>query len=160
MSTETMNIIAVILGPVIAVAITLAYQHYKEKQDAKHRAFLALMAYRKAIPPNQAMVEVLNTLDVVFAKNRKIIDLWHKYYTLLAQPPSQEREHTWLELLSELANDLNYPTVRQTDLDKFYIPQGHIDQFELSANIQKEFLRVLKNTAEIVVKKKEEIENS
>jgi hypothetical protein len=50
--------------------------------------------------------------------------------------------------------------VRQTDLDKFYIPQGHIDQFELSANIQKEFLRVLKNTAEIVVKKKEEIENS
>src|SRR4030042_5642581 len=102
------------------------------------------------------MVEVLNTLDVIFANNRTIVDLWHKYYSLLAQPPSQEREHTWLELLSAIAEDLHYPTVKQTDLDKFYIPQGHIDQFLMNQKVQQEFLRVLENTVSFVVTKKKE----
>ncbi|MCX5830494.1 MAG: hypothetical protein NT140_01130 [Deltaproteobacteria bacterium] len=155
METQTMNIIAVIVGPIIAVIITLLYQRHKEKQDTKHRAFLLLMAHRKSIPPNYAMVEVLNTLDVIFAKNRKVIDLWHKYYTLLAQPYSQERDHTWLELLSSIAEDLHYPSLQQTDLDKFYVPQGHVDQYELQGKIQKEFLRVLENTSSLVVTKKE-----
>lgn len=146
-----MIIIAVIIGPIAAVIITLFYQRYKEKQDAKNRAFLLLMAHRKSIPPNYAMVEVLNTLDVVFSKNRNIVDLWHKYYALLSQPPSQEKEHTWLELLSAIAKDLNYPALSQVDLDKFYNPQYFGDQIEFQAKIQKELLRVLQNTASLVV---------
>lgn len=146
-----MNIIAIIIGPIAAVMITLWYQSRKEKRDTKHRSFLQLMAYRRSIPPNPSMVEVLNTLDVVFSKNRKIVDLWHKYFALLSQPPSQEREHTWLELLSEIAKDLRYPMLKQTDLDKFYIPQYFGDQMEFQAKIQKELLRVLQNTASLVV---------
>ena len=156
MTAQTMNIIAVVLGPVVAVAITLFYQRFKEKRDIKHRAFLLLMAHRKSIPPNYSMVEALNTLDVVFSTNRAIVDLWHKYYMLLAQRPSQERDHTWLELLSAIARDLRYPTVKQTDLDKFYVPQGFVDQYELQTRIQTEFLRVLKNTAALVVTRNED----
>jgi hypothetical protein len=96
---DIINIIAVIVGPITAVAITLWYQGRKEKRDTKHRAFLLLMAHRKSIPPSPVMVEVLNTLDVLFADNQKIVGLWHKYYMLLGQPPSEERVHTWLELL-------------------------------------------------------------
>ncbi len=150
-----MIIFAVILGPIAAVVITLLYQRYKEKQDTKHRAFLLLLAHRKSIPPNYAMVEVLNSLDVVFSKNRKVVDLWHKYYTLLQQPYVQERDHTWLELLTAIAEDLHYPKLHQTDLDKFYTPQGHADQFELQYNLQHELLRVLKNTSAFVVTKKQ-----
>jgi hypothetical protein len=51
-----MNIIAVIIGPVIAVIITLWYQRRKERRDIKQRAFLVLMAHRRSIPPNMAMV--------------------------------------------------------------------------------------------------------
>lgn len=151
------NMLVIILGPAIAVIITLAYQKYKAKKDIKHRAFLVLMAHRKSIPPTRAMVEVLNTLDVVFANNRTIVDLWHKYYILLGQAPSEERVHTWLELLGAIAADLNYPTVKQTDLDKFYIPQGHVDQIELQLKIQNEMLRVLENTSSLVVNKKENL---
>jgi hypothetical protein len=158
MDTQTMNIIAVIIGPIIAVIITLWYQTRKEKIYLKHRSFVLLMAHRKSIPPNYAMVEVLNTLDVVFANNRKVVDLWHKYYSLLSQPPSQEREHTWLELLTAIANDLHYPTMKQTDLDKFYIPQVHADQFIITAKVQQELLRVLENTASLVVTRKEKVQ--
>jgi len=45
------NMIVIILGPIIAVTITLVYQRCKEKKDIKHRAFLVLMAHRKSIPP-------------------------------------------------------------------------------------------------------------
>jgi len=150
-----MNILAVIVGPIAAVIITLCYQRHREKQDAKHRAFLGLMAHRKSFPPSYAMVEILNTLDVVFAKNRKIVDLWHKYYSLLGTPPSEDREHTWLELLAAIAEDLHYPTLKQTDIDKFYVPQGHVDLFSQQQNIAKELLRVLENTEHFVIMKRE-----
>ena len=45
--------------------------------------------------------------------------------------------------------------LHQTDLDKFYTPQGHADQFELQYNLQHELLRVLKNTSAFVVTKKQ-----
>ena len=73
MDMQTMNIIAVITGPIIAIIITLCYQSYKENQDIKHKVFQTLMAHRKSSPPHFALVEVLNTLDVVFPKNGKII---------------------------------------------------------------------------------------
>jgi hypothetical protein len=47
---EAVNILAVIIGPIAAVIITLWYQSRKEKKDAKHNAFLRLMAYRTARP--------------------------------------------------------------------------------------------------------------
>lgn len=135
----------------------LIFKEQKKYNKKEHNYVLVLMAHRKSIPPTRAMVEVLNTLDVVFANNRTIVDLWHKYYSLLAQAPCEEREHTWLELLGVIAEDLHYPTVKQTDLDKFYIPQGHMDQFELQGKIQNEMLRVLENTSSLVVNKKENL---
>jgi len=42
--------VAIVLGPVIAVLITLWYQRYKEKRDLKQRVFFELMANRKAFP--------------------------------------------------------------------------------------------------------------
>ncbi len=158
MSTETMNIIAVILGPIVAVIITLWYQNRKEKRDTKHRAFLLLMAHRRSSPPDFALVEVLNTLDVVFQDTPKITQLWHEYYDLLSSPnPNfQVQEHKYIDLVSEIASALGYSKLKQTDIDKFYRPQGHADQAALQNKIQKEFLRVLENTTALVVHPKED----
>lgn len=154
------NFLAIFLGPVTAVCITLWSQSRKDQKSAKRNLFLTLMGERKRYPYPPHVLAAMNTIDVVFCKNQKVVGLWHKYYALLAQPFGQEREHTWLELLSEMAKDLGYPTLKQTDIDKFYVPQGYIDQVELQGKIQDEFLRVLQNTASIVVKKKEDVESS
>jgi hypothetical protein len=152
------NFLAIFLGPVTAVCITLWAQSRKDKKAAKRHLFLTLMGERKRVPLPPHVLAVLNTIDVVFYNNRQVVDLWHKYYMLLGQPPAQEREHTWLELLAAMAVDLRYPALKQTDIDKFYVPQGYIDQIELQGKIQNEFLRVLQNTASLVVKKKEDVE--
>lgn len=154
--TDVIMIIAVLVGPIVAVCITLWSQTRKDKETAKRRLFLTLMGERKALIISRQVAAALNTIDVVFADNRKIVGLWHKYYTLLAQPPGEERQHTWLELLAAMAEDLSYPNLKQTDLDKFYTPQGHADELEYQREVSAEWLRVLKNTERFLVEKKVE----
>lgn len=153
-----MNIIAVILGPIIAIVITLLYQSHKEKREAKFRLFLNLMAHRKSNPPTFERVNSLNLIDVVFADHPKVLQLWHEYYDLLHTQPANfvQWEHKHTDMLSEMAQALGYKKLKQTDIEKFYTPVAHGTQAELNEKMQREFLRVLENTASFVVTKKEE----
>ena len=135
--------LAIFLGPLAGVLFTLWFQARKERRDAKLYLFLALMSERKSILVSKEVARALNQVDVVYAGNPKVKALWHKYYGLLSQQPSEERAHTWLELLAAMAEDLQYKGLSQVDLDKFYIPQGHVDDVEHQRKVGKELLRVL-----------------
>jgi hypothetical protein len=155
----TINIIAILLSPVIAVCITLWYQNYKTKKDAKYHLFLTLMAHRKRLIPTYDLVDSLNTIDVVFSKNQTVINLWHEYYTLLYQKFDdtnyETRSHKHLELLTEMAKVLGYKKIRQIDIDKFYVPIAHGSIAEMSYKLQTELLRVLENTSHFLVVQKD-----
>ena len=136
--------LAIFLGPLAGVLFTLWFQARKERRDAKLHLFLALMSERKSIlVVSKEVAKALNQIDVVYAGNPNVKGLWHKYYGLLSQQPGEERVHTWLELLAAMAEDLHYKGLSQVDLDKFYIPQGHVDDEEHQRKIGKELLRVL-----------------
>jgi hypothetical protein len=45
-----------------------------------------------------------------------------------------------------MALDLGYPEMSQVALDRYYIPQGHVDEREIQQSLQQNFLRVLKAT--------------
>lgn len=161
MSTElqfVVNVVAIVLGPIVAVAITLGYQKHKEQRDSKIRLFLTLMAHRKSFPPAFAWAESLNLIDVVFVKHPIILQRWHEYYDLLNQEMKDysKRDHKYLELLSEIARTLGYSKLQQTDIDKFYLPHAHGNQAELSSKIQTELLRVLANTQALAVLPKQD----
>jgi hypothetical protein len=140
--------IAIFLGPLVGVVTTLWFQRRKEKGDARQRLFMTLMADRKNPFVSRQVAGALNTIDIAFAGDAAIIEQWHRYYALLAQPPGEARVHAWLELLTLMAAKLGYE-IKQTDLDKFYIPQGHFDEALAQQEIQRELLRVLKATAAI-----------
>ena len=55
--------IAIILGPIFAVMITLWYQNKKEKQQHKFLLFRTLMSRRKDFPISQEWVDALNLID-------------------------------------------------------------------------------------------------
>jgi hypothetical protein len=162
MSAVTIGIIvAIVFGPVSAIIISLWYQRRRQKIDMKEKLFITLMAHRKALPPTQDLVNALNLIDVVFDDSPKVITHWHEYYDLLYQVKNwdesqKQREHKYLELLSEMARSLGYRTIQQTDIDKFYIPRAHGEQAEANLEIQKEWLRVLKNTSRFIVDKKDD----
>ena len=148
--------LAVFLGPVTAVCITLWIQHRKAVRDAKMKLFLALLAERKDVPFSKRATDALNSIDIIFHNSPKVVALWHKHYTLRQTPPSQELQHTWVELLAEMASDLGYSNLKQTDLDKFYVPQGHIDDAEFQRKVAQQWSRVLENTERFVVVKKDD----
>ena len=91
-------------------------------------------------------------IDVVFADSPKVRLLWKRYYGLLAKftPESEEeRRHTWLELLSEIAAELGYKDLKQVveaGVVRAGVQQAHVDADETRKKIESQLLRVLENT--------------
>lgn len=144
------NIFAILLGPIIAVGITLWYQSRKQKKDIQYGVFFNLMAHRKNyIHPDR--VNALNTIDIVFHKNEKILKLWHEYFEMLCKEKPNENEfklaeNKYLDLLLEIARELKLKKITQTDIDKFFTPKGQIEKEELQINLQREMLRIMQNS--------------
>jgi len=143
--------LAIFIGPLAGVLFTLWFQSRKERCNAKLQLFLALMSERKSHVISKEITKALNQIDVVFADFQEIKALWHKYYSLLSVIPGEERTHTWIELLAAIAKELNYRGLSQVDLDKFYIPQGHVDQAEFQSRMAGHWERVLQNTERFFV---------
>jgi hypothetical protein len=83
----------------------------------------------------------------------EIVRKWHALYDVLVQAPFnvQRFNHPYIELLSSMATSLEYKSLQQTDIDKFYMPQAIGEQAALNAEVQKEWLRVLKATHSIPI---------
>lgn len=152
--------LAIFLGPLAGVLFTLWFQSKKEKSDSKHQLFLELMTERKAPYVSQQLAKALNKVDVVFADTPAVKARWHEYYDLLHQPPGEPRNHKWLELLTAMAQALGYKGLTQLDLDKFYVPQGHVDDQEFRKNLNQNLARILENTERFIVKAKDEIDDA
>ena len=146
---------AIFLGPLAGVLFTLWLQDRKERRDAKLYLFLALMAERKAPIVTPQVAQALNKIDVVFFDAKHVKNTWHEYYALLHQAPGEPRVHKWLELLTAMAKDLGYAGLTQLDIDKFYTPQGHVDDAEFRRKMGQQLARVLENTEHVVVKARE-----
>jgi hypothetical protein len=142
---ESATLVALVLGPVSAVIITLWHQERSQKRAAQERLFLTLMAHRRAFPPPLEWANSLNLIDVVFSDRPKVVALWHELYDILFRVPlvEEQRVHKNLELLSAMAKSLGY-NLAQVDIDKFYSPQVHGNQQALNDQLQTELLRVLK----------------
>jgi hypothetical protein len=147
-----LTIVAIFLGPLVAVWITLWWQGSKDRRDAQRQLFVKLMAQRKTYPPPYEWVNALNVIDVVFADHQSVVARWHEYYDLLSQKePTPAQSYKYLEMLSEMAKVLGFRSLQQTDIDKFYSPYVHGTQAQMLAETQAELLRVLKNTGHFVV---------
>jgi hypothetical protein len=143
--------LAIFVGPLFGVLFTLWFQSRKDRKDAQQRLFTMMLANRKFVTITPDMARSLNTIDVVFADHKAVRDLWSRYYSLLSQPPGEERGHVWLELLGEMAKVLGYRNVTAVHLDKYYYPQGHANEAEFQLKMAKLWERVLENTEHFVV---------
>ena len=145
---------AIIIGPLIAVALTLWTQGRKERRDAQMNLFTLLLAHRKFdLPPHASAA--LNTIDVVFANEEKVLTLWRQYFVCLQQPvPTTEQALLWLKLLESMGATLGYPNLDTLALDRFYRPRGHVDQWAFQQRVNTHLERVLANTERFLVEPK------
>jgi len=142
------TIIALVVGPVVAVLITLWHQNRDEKRKRKFDLFKSLMVNRRYFcGMNQEWVNSLNLIDIVFHDHPSIIKLWHEYHDMLSAPNRnyETENRKILDLLLEIAKIMGYAKLKQTDIDRFYLPVGLNFTNDLSLEIQKENLKYLQN---------------
>lgn len=151
MNYETATLIALLLGPVFGVLITLWYQERMQKRMTKERLFIQLMGSRKSLTPD--WVNGLNVVDVIYADHPKVVAAWHALYDYVHIKPMDPKqyEHRTVALLSEMATALGYESLKQIDIDKFYTPEAQGTQAKMNEDIQKELLRVLQNTKSLAI---------
>lgn len=72
---EILNLIALIIVPIIAVMIGQYLQDRAKKREDKMDIFKALMTSR-AFGWTNASVYALNTIEIVFANNKAVLQQW------------------------------------------------------------------------------------
>ena len=114
---DWLMILAVLLGPIIAVRLTRYLDNKKEIRERKLTIFKKLMATR-AYTISWDHVEALNRIDLEFDKKKKkekaVIEAWKEYLDLLGNKqlsPEQwavKRVDLLVELLHKMAIVLDY----------------------------------------------------
>ena len=133
------TIIAIILGPIVALGIQRNSEKRREKRNRKLVIFKELMATR-ATTLSPRHVDALNAIEVEFSKGggkgeKLVLDTWRLYLEHLntSGTLSGDQLQRWVERKLELLIDLLYEMSRalQYDFDKvalkknIYSPRGH-----------------------------------
>jgi hypothetical protein len=150
---------AVIIAAFGAAFMTLYWQRRREKRAEKLNLFLTLMMHRKADPPNQAWVNALNIIDVVFYDAPKVLASWQRLYPMLqdeTKTHTEERGHAYIQMLSDMASALRYRKIQQIDIDKFYSPTIYAQQAEMNAQMQSEMMSFLRTVTSLIPQKQGE----
>lgn len=147
---EVLTVIAILLGPILAVQAQKWVEVAREKRNRRLLLFKRLMATRGA-QVSPAHVEALNMIDLEFSgrgeKDKVVRDRWKQYLdhlNSLPQDPAQRERQVqgWLEenskLLADLLHDMGKPLGYDFDVTHIrravYIPVGHANlEIELQA---------------------------
>ena len=131
---DWLMILAVLIGPVIAVQLTRLLDNKREIRDRKLWIFKTLMSTRATnLSPHH--VEALNRIDLEFSsatpKEKDVIEAWKAYLDLLndkAMPIDQwgiRRVDLLVEMLHKMARLLNYEFDKTTIKNSSYYPRGY-----------------------------------
>lgn len=146
------SIVAIVVGPIAALAIQRWADNRREKRQAKLWVFRTLMTYR-ATRLNHNFVQALNLIDVVFNGKRKSEKETRTAWKVLldhlntdqTSKPAQERTlDLTINLLVRMGRTLNYDFDEVHLKRQVYQPVGHAQIEEEQNELRKQLLRVLK----------------
>ncbi len=149
---DWLMIVAVFLGPVIAVQLTRFLDDRKETRGRKLAIFKVLMATRaQLLAPSH--VEALNRIDLEFSGRRKdekpVVEAWKAYLDLLgdkAIPPDQwvtRRIDLLVDMLQKMAAVLRYDFDKVRIKNSAYAPRFYGDLENEQQTIRRGFVELM-----------------
>ncbi len=178
---ETISIIAIVLGPILAVQVEKLLSRINERKRSREQIFKTLMATRGSTL-SLDHVSALNRIDLEFSNTKKrykrVLSAWKSYFDHLSNHDKQETNSLiWandnnkllVELLYEMGKSLKYDFDRALISRNIYSPVGHIQVEKELQEIRILLLSILKgeksfpmeivNTADINEHSAEQVEN-
>lgn len=118
------------ISPIKAVETGRKLDNEQNKYSAKKDLFLMLFSLR-GNPTHHDFVSGLNQIDIVFEDSSEVLTAWSKLYESLGNPNQNNAVYNWdllrTEVLSEMAQHLGYQKLKQTSIQRNYIPKAHFD---------------------------------
>ncbi len=149
--TSTLTVIAIVLGPILAVQIQKFLERATVKKRAKLQIFKTLMSTR-GLSMAPLHVQALNMIDVEFGrplilgrsnkKERPVVDAWKTYMEHLYKCPQNTKDanyehdlkgwtenarHLLIELLFEMSKALEFDFDKVLLERQAYTPRGYHD---------------------------------
>jgi hypothetical protein len=166
---ETLTLIVIFFGPIIAVQVSQFLDRGRQKKEGKEWVFKTLMRTR-ATTLSASHTEALNMIDVEFYGNNKkdkaVVSAWKLYLDNLGDDFTQEdvrlskRSDLLLDLLYSMAKALSYDFDKEQIKNTSYIPQIHVDIETEQMLIRKGVIRVLDGKLPIPIEVTNTPENS
>ena len=147
---DWLNLIAIIVAPIAAVLIGQWLQDRSERRKDKMQIFKVLMTSR-GYSWTLDSVHALNTIDIVFADDKKVRDAWKDLldkYRVVAPDEMQldKIKQAQFKLLEMIAASLGYKRqITWETIQNPYIPQGMADQMASLSRSQKAYSELLLN---------------
>lgn len=115
-------LIAACFGAILA----FRYQKTLELKRDKRIIIQTLMIYRNVGADELDWIKALNAIDIVFSKDKKVRELFHKFISETRPPAYQS--FIWIEtfyqMLYEMAKCSDYETLSMQDIREFYSPEA------------------------------------
>lgn len=134
----TATILAVILGPILAVLITRIIDDRRAARARQMEIFRTLMRTRK-MPIHVDHVGALNLVEIEFNEKKAVIQAWRNYLSNLSEPLPQtattdeeqhfnkKRDTLLTKLIHEIASSLRFKVEQLDIMEGNYHPQGWND---------------------------------
>lgn len=125
---EYITLLALFLGPVLAVLVGAWLENRKEKRTAKRWLLYALVSNRHARLDND-VIKAMNSIDVVFADDKEVRARWKEYLKLTEADLSAELnlrnlDNKYIELVHAMAQVLGLAgKISQIQVSEAYTPQ-------------------------------------
>lgn len=132
------TIVAIVLGPILAVIITRIIDDRRADKQRKMEIFRTLMRTRK-MPIHIEHVGALNLVEIEFSSDDAVVSAWKNYLQNLNERIAstaseaehrtfaQRRESLLTKLIHEIAKNLNFEVEQLDILEGNYLPQGWSD---------------------------------
>ena len=133
MALQIVNIVAIVIIPIVAVLIGQWLQNRSEKRKDKMMVFTHLMSYRAFGYASQISVNIINSIPIVFYKDKNVLDKYKNYMNSLNirpedyQQKQKEIEDNKTKMLEAMAKSLGYKNINWETIQNPYLPQGLIN---------------------------------
>lgn len=160
---NALTILAILVGPVIAVHITRKNDERRAERARKLDIFRTLMRTRR-MPVHVDHVGALNLVEIEFIDHDRVIAAWKAYLNNLSEvlPPIEEkvkhdaalkrRDSLLTKLIYEIAQTLNIKVEQLDILEGNYIPQGWLDDDWEQRLVRRHLITVLSGRGAIVTR--------
>jgi hypothetical protein len=160
------TILAIVIGPMIAIQVEKYLESRREKERRKIHLFRELMVTR-GTRLSARHVEALNGIQIEFSdsgKEKKVLDAWKMYMTHLnnvhPEPDwkvwGQKSEDLLIELLYEMSSCLGYSFEKDRIKREAYVPKHYQEIEEEQTALRKACLSVFKGEKSLKVNVQEE----